>query len=243
MILLDDRAGSKDLALYMPRGKFTLCRLEFSDAAFSGRGPLGVCTVGIEIKKIPDLVDCIYSGRYAGHQLPGMLDNFDYCYLLAEGATRAGKLGTLEYMRRGRWVEPYGGQMKRTISQYDYRAWLNSIRVQAGVHVIESFGTKDSARYVETLYRWWQKPWNKHHSLHVFMEPMERAAVVKPSIKQQIAAQLPGIGWEKSARVARHFETVVDMLIADERDWMAIDGIGKILASRIVRELRGLGAK
>src|SRR5574341_1238250 len=113
MILLDDRAGSKDLAPFMPKSvPFTLTRLEYGDVAFSGRGPSGVCTVGVEIKKIPDLVDCIYSGRFAGHQLPGMLDTYDYCYLLVEGATRAGKLGTLEYRRAGgKWAEPYGGQM------------------------------------------------------------------------------------------------------------------------------------
>ena len=244
MILLDDRAGSKDLAPFMPAGKFALTRLEYGDAAFSGRGPSGVCVIGVEIKKIPDAVDCVYSGRYTGHQLPGMLESYDYSYLLVEGATRAGKLGVLEYLgRKGKWVEPYGGEMQRTISQHDFRAWLNTIRVQAGVHVLESFSSKDSAAYVTSLYRWWQKTWSKHHSLHVFMEPNERAHIARPSIKQQIAAQLPGIGWEKSARVAKHFETVVDMMIADERDWQAIEGIGKTIASRVVRELRGKGAR
>ena len=52
-----------------------------------------------------------------------------------------------------------------------------------------------------------------------------------------MAAQLEGIGWEKSAAVAARFATVLDMVVATEKEWQAVPGVGKTLAARAVQQL------
>lgn len=88
MILVDTRAGSKELiepleARGLPVDPVTL---EFGDVAFEGRGEHGKAVfVGIEYKKLSELVQAMNDGRFAGHQLPGMVQTYDYRYLLVEG--------------------------------------------------------------------------------------------------------------------------------------------------------------
>jgi excinuclease UvrABC nuclease subunit len=48
---------------------------------------------------------------------------------------------------------------------------------------------------------------------------------------------LPGIGIEKSAAVAAHFETVRALIEASPEQWQEIPGIGKTLAKKITEAL------
>ena len=58
-----------------------------------------------------------------------------------------------------------------------------------------------------------------------------------PNLVRRVAAQLEGIGWEKSAAVATRFATVLDMVVATEKEWQAVPGVGKTLAARAVQQL------
>jgi excinuclease UvrABC nuclease subunit len=58
--------------------------------------------------------------------------------------------------------------------------------------------------------------------------------LVPPSLRRRVAAELPGIGQQKSADVSRHFKTTQLMLEADVKEWRKVKGIGKTLAEKIV---------
>ena len=88
MILVDTRAGSNELIEPLLKAGLPVeeATLEFGDLAFLGRGEGGKkLTIGIEHKKMGDLVQSMTGGRLAGHQLPGMLGMYDRCWLIAEG--------------------------------------------------------------------------------------------------------------------------------------------------------------
>jgi len=106
---LDYRTGSGELEkLFLPYGiKVNRTKLEFGDLAFEGRGPHGACSIVIERKRITDLIQSMESRRLSGHQLPGMAERYDYCYLIVEGIWRPGQNGELE-IRNGSWSTGHG---------------------------------------------------------------------------------------------------------------------------------------
>ena len=73
MILIDPREGSKDLLPLMPLGLAHLSALPYTDACWNGLGPGGAAViVGVERKRVGDMLACLKDGRFVGHQLPGM---------------------------------------------------------------------------------------------------------------------------------------------------------------------------
>jgi DNA integrity scanning protein DisA with diadenylate cyclase activity len=96
----------------------------------------------------------------------------------------------------------------------------------------------ESATWLATLYRWWQKPWHEHGGhLSLGAQPDARLFLKSP-LTQRLANEIPGIGYEKSEGVAQKFKTVKAMVDAEQREWLTIPGIGKILAERAYRSLR-----
>ena len=240
MILLDPRAGSKDLLPFLPKRTTMLQQLEYGDAAFGGSGPDGPISIGIEIKKIGDAVDCMFSGRFAGHQLPGMVESYDRCYLLLEGNVKQGNHGHLLWYaaHKKKWVKPYGGSLRRPVRQQDFYQWVNTMAMMANIHLLWASDTRQAAQLVTAVYKWWQKPWAKHNSLKVFDTSKSYSPLTKVSTRRKLASQLPGIGWERSAAVAKYFPTTLDMILADEKDWASIDGIGKGIAKKVTKAIK-----
>jgi ERCC4-type nuclease len=56
-----------------------------------------------------------------------------------------------------------------------------------------------------------------------------------------MASQLPGID-RRAEKVAEHFGSVRAMVEAGEKEWQAIEGIGKVTARAVVRAIREEGA-
>jgi ERCC4-type nuclease len=244
MILVDDRAGSRELAPLLPKAKTQLTRLDFGDVMFLGSGPQGDVVIGIEHKTVGDVLSCIMDGRFAAHQLPGLKDSYHYSYLMVEGRTRQDKHGLLWWFHEAKrkWIQPQGGSQRKPLSMEAWDQWLNSMAIQGGITVIHTETKKQSAARIKTLARWWAKSWDKHSSLKVFNEASRiTAPLTKVSTRRLIAAQLPGVGWERSAAISRHFPTVLDMCLATPKDWEAIPGVGKKLAQSITEELNGGG--
>lgn len=241
-ILLDNRAGSKELAPLLPKAKTKLTRLEYGDIMFLGHGPDGPVAIGIEHKTVGDVVDCMFSGRFAAHQLPGLRDSYHYSYLMVEGRVRAGKDGLLWWFHetKKKWIQPYGGNLRRPVSLEAWDQWLNTMVIQGGITVKHTEGKKQSAQCIKSLSRWWGKEWHRHQSLKVFNEAQRvTTPLTKVSTRRLMAAQLPGIGWEKSAAIAKHFPSVLHMCLATPKEWQAIPGIGAKLAAQITKELQG----
>lgn len=105
MILVDDRAGSRDLVKHPPLDDPSvaeLTRLDSGDVCFVGHGPHGESVVGVELKSVSDLLSSRQNGRLQGvdGQIPEMLTGYDERWIVTYGTYRCGDTGDLEYMRR-----------------------------------------------------------------------------------------------------------------------------------------------
>ncbi len=239
MLLLDDRIGSKELdnVINVPHA---LVHLDYADACFAGNGPNNVSwNIGIERKTITDLLNSITTGRLVGHQLQGLLDQFDVIYLVVEGAWRIGpKTGLIEIYRGKRW-KAVGWNSQRFMGTA-ITSFLNSLAVMCNVHVWISQNKTQTGRWLSGIYKWWQKPWEAHKSLkHFHNVPAPVTKLCKPSRLQCVVKEFDGIGWEKAEDISKHFGTIIDFALTDEEELLKIQGIGKKLASKIVKDIRG----
>lgn len=239
MITVDDRTGSKELfdTIQAMHVEAVLKRLEFGDFVFDGHGPHGPCNVAIERKQLRDLLCCIQDGRFAAHQLPGMLDMYDYCYLIVEGRWSVDEktLELSESHHGGRHPVRLGPS--HTILYRELDNYLNSIATMSACRVKVSTSPAETVMQICDLYHWWQKPWGEHQSLKVLRKEPPRFAFFKPNLTQQMAACLPGIGYERSAAVAGRFKLPVDMVLATPAEWAEIPGIGKGIATKVVKSM------
>jgi len=235
VILVDSRVGSKDLV--KPLGSISkLAVLEFADAMFVGGGEGDKPVfVGIEIKTVKDALSCVSSGRFAGHQLPGLVKAYDVIYLLIEGAWRADREGLLEVPYGKRWRTVNLG--RRYFMWRDFELWLTSMESMGGLRLRFPYSRKETVETIRLLHRWWtHKDWGEHRS-HLVANKSGGVLGVRHSLKRRIAAQLDGVGETRSKAVAEHFNTIGEMFVAQPEEWMEIDGIGKVTAEKVVKEL------
>ncbi len=236
-VRLDDRIGSVELGpLFQPYGIEPLVtRLEYGDCDFHGNGPRGGCVICVERKRINDLVDCIQSKRLAGHQLPGMSRQYDYGYLVVEGAWRPAANGQLEIGHGGRWSSSYAGQINyRQVDNY-----LSTLEVCSGMIYRRTYDPLETVAVIVDLMRWWSKPWGDHHSHDVKYQPGDEGhhlRLVRPSQVELVARTLPGLD-RKAKRVAKHFKSVTAMVLADKAAWCRVDGVGPTGAAKIMEAL------
>jgi ERCC4-type nuclease len=240
-ILVDNRAGSKELYPLLKPAKLT--RMQFGDVMFMGDGPDGrPVPIGIEHKTLADVLKCITDARFAGVQLPGLVSNYEYVYLVIQGLHRpCHKTGRLLVPRKKRgklvWEPVQLGY--RAYTWNDLESWLTTMEVKAGVVVRRCNNRQDSALFIQGLYRWWTaKGWDRHMAHLQFHQPeVDKMLLTRPTLLRRIAAQIPGIGWTKSAAVEEHFGSVLNMVMANVEDWQEIPGIGKKLAKDSVDAL------
>jgi ERCC4-type nuclease len=119
-------------------------------------------------------------------------------------------------------------------------SYLNTLQILAGVYVWQSGTARSTAQWLVNLYHWWSsKPVDAHKS-HV--APHVKCAQLntkKPPLVQRVAAELSGVGFGRSKAVAKRFGGLMEMVLASEEDWKGIEGIGKVLAKRIIKEVHG----
>lgn len=239
MLRLDSRTGSGELEkLFKPYGiQPLLCRLDFGDMDWIGNGPSGECAVVVERKRIDDLIQSMQSKRLSGHQLPGMAEQYDYCYLIVEGIWKCGDDGNL--------LVSNGGWHKRGIAYRAVTSYLSTLQLKAGVNVWRSVNEYETVSYVIDQYRWWtQKRWAEHQAHEAVYAPADptvgRRLTFRPreiSLLEKMSMQLPGVD-KKAREVAESFKSVQQMANADVERWIKIKGIGKTGAERIVEAIR-----
>lgn len=243
MLLIDRRTGSVDLSEPLKRLGVAceVVTLPFGDVALVGRGEdERPTTVGVEVKTVGDLLNSMTTGRLSGHQLPGLLASYDWVWVLVEGLHRPDPAnGLLLTLRGGHWLPVELGSR-----HYLYREmalYLLSLVIRGGVHVQHTQSRVETVRWLASLDSWWAKPWSEHrgHLALYHKTGVWPHTFVPPSLVRRIAAELPGVGWERSGAVSDHFKSVLEMVRASETDWQEIDGIGKTLAKRIVSALEG----
>ena len=240
MILLDRRIGSSDL--YQPLRAFGLAveltTLDVADVAWLGRGPGDEpVACGVEIKRIGDLIQSIHSGRLSGHQLPKLIRDYPHAWLLVEGRYRSGGDGLLETKQGAQWL-PHGNG-RRPLMYREIEGFLTTLELRAGIHLRRTWDRPETAAVLAGLYHWWTGKAYEDHRAHVALHGtiQDSQLIYKPSLRRRIAAELPGIGVEKSGAIADHFPTVRAMVEAGGEEWQTIPGIGKGLATKIVTSL------
>jgi ERCC4-type nuclease len=232
--------------------RVTSARLIGGDVCFDGLGANGKrLSVGIERKRLhpknSDIISSIRTGRYAGHQLPEMNDLYDDCYLIVEGYGRCGEDGALEALVTnardtgpnlgGHWMAVTLGNSVIRYTELEH--WINTLTRCTKVHVYKSSTPWETAAQILSLYTHYQKPLEDHHGHEQLHVPQTTATIGKASFVRRVAAQLTGIGWDKSAQIDLAFNSVAQMCEAGPGDWSRLKGIGKVLANRIVDQLHG----
>lgn len=246
MILLDDRIGSKELLpLFRPFGiDVEATRLESADAAFAGYGPTGDVMVGIERKRISDLIQSMREKRLSGFQLPRLLEDYAYVFIIVEGMWKPGPRGEIQTWQ-GKGFKPlYNGGQSILYAEVDN--YLTGLSLRAGVEVKRSGSPEETVVQIVNLFKSFQKKWKDHHSHSQVYAPVPtprkaqfrpRQLTDKQKVLRDMAAQLPGID-RKCELVMEKFGTVRRMFEASELEWKQIDGIGDVLAKQSVRLLR-----
>lgn len=192
MILIDDRAGSKELISYPPLDKYScLSRLstgntKSADVAFLANGPLGPEMIGAEVKSIDDLVDSLESSRLQGlnGQMEQMCQDYSpgFRWLLVYGQyrpssepvlTKEGKPSFLlqiyrdnkgKINRRPGWFTKKLGN--RAVPYGYIEGFLSGPALPSlGFNLHRVNTIEEAAVWIYILYHTWSKSWNDHKSL------------------------------------------------------------------------------
>jgi ERCC4-type nuclease len=247
-ITVDDRTGSVDLFPILRRLGLpcTLGRISFGDISFIGTGNEGVpVPIGVEYKKVRDVLQCMTDGRFAGHQLPGLVNSYSQIYLLIEGEIRPHpSTGILEIKsHKGFWYEGMVGT--RRFMYRDLAKWLLTMSIKGGLSIAQTSTLQETSVWLSALYNWWggdgNGGWDSHKS-HLafnvsadirFGAGRDRALLVRPSVLRRIAAELPGVGYEKSGEIEKFFGSMEALFFATESDIACVPGIGKGIAAKV----------
>jgi ERCC4-type nuclease len=245
MIYIDRREGSKDLAPLL-RVPNIIVTLDFGDAMFGGNAESGPILIGIERKKLPDLLGSIASGRLVGHQIPGMMKAYEVNYLIVEGIWKGDRgSGELTISKDGGRTFRQASFGKRTWTEAGVYNFLTSIETHTSMHYRLTRDAKGTARMIEYLESWWGKRWESHRSqmalyggTKVNYTPQQVSLMPNQPISyvRKFAAQLPNIA-AKAIEVDKHFKSVAEMFAADVVEWQRVPGIGKVIANNVWRIL------
>lgn len=260
MISVDDRIGSIELVPHLqdlapslikpssniPIPRITATRLLSGDICFDGIGKDRFTSIGIERKRIRDMMNSIRTGRYAGSQLPDMLGMYHHNYLIIEGYYRCGMSGELEVLAThaestspnlgGKWIPLTIGN--QTFRYFELDHFISTLETHTPVRVRRTCTDIQTACDILSIYTHHQKPPEDHHAHEAMHQPQTYATIGKAGLVRKVAACLYGIGWERSANVAVKFSTVYDMVMAGPEEWK-MPGIGKTLAQRAFDQIRG----
>lgn len=228
--------------------------LTAGDFCFSGNGPKGPALIGIERKRLSDMLSSLRTQRFVGEQLPKLINHYEFIYLVIEGRFRTNWYTGMIEERWGKdWTTVSVGSQQFLGLELD--SFLNSLSVSP-VRVRHTRDEKETIEFVVSLHHTFSKPWDEHAKKLVGIHtPPEYALVGKASTVRRGAYALTGIGWERSGAVEQHFSSIADMCAKDvpcpehcgygryektlPREYEKIDGFGKVLSKRIVAELHG----
>lgn len=234
---VDTRAGSKDYIEPLRRRGVTVeaAWLEAGDMEIIGQGPDGPIMVGVEHKKIPDLIQCIRNGRFAD-QLRKMREYYGVSWLLLEGrmSVRRGKL----HIRKGHVWKAHQGD----VSLPEIFGYISTVCHAGGILLMRTEDQTETVEWLRSLNNWWSlKKWEQHRAHLDFYKPEQIGGnpLLPPTLVQKVASMLPGLGSARAYAVSQQFDTVREMMQATATEWEAVDGIGKKGAANLVRVIGG----
>ncbi len=247
MLLIDPRIGSGDLPSYLRqirtmKGKYKKQRLFSADAALIGNGPESFpVRVGVERKRVSDLIQCIHNGRFAGTQLPRMQKMYNRIWLVIEGPYKRGESGEVHVpkgKKRGKvtWGPLPGAGMMYVGLEH----WLIGMAEGCDVRWVKTGSAMETARFLAFLHSWWETPWDKHRA-HIAFDtsaPGAKIRTEKAPFKARVAKESIGLSTVLGRRASDHFSSARTMFNAGVGEWVKIDGIGGPTAEAVVAEIR-----
>ncbi len=241
---VDPRIGSGDLYDYLigMGVPAQVKQLDFGDVAWTGQGPYErPVPVGVEVKTVEDVLSCIVSKRFAGHQLPGLLETYERRYLLVQGVWTTDSKGSLLIQKPGRGGLAPADVAERTWKFSQLVGWLHTMEM-AGMQVAYARDRVGVAGTIAVWWHWWHEPWRAHTSHQAVYLPELRSdplTAYTATRKMKVASILAdGVGFERAQAASSHFASIHAMVNAEPAEWMQVAGIGSILANRIVDEIR-----
>lgn len=236
------KSGTNMLALVQSHRDHPIAKskhLPAGDFCFAGEGPKGPCLVGIERKRIKDMLSSIRNGRYAGEQIPKMIDHYDFRFLVIEGRYRTNWHSGILEERYGRDYAPVLVG-KSTFLGLELDSFLISNVLCTPIRVQRTRDPQETVEFVMSLHHRFNKSWddNMKHVAAIH-EPEQYATVGKASTVRRVAHTLSGLGWERSGTVEQHFDSVADMVAATPGEWSKLPGFGKVLSQRVWDQLHG----
>lgn len=216
-------------------------KLDGGDVMFLGKGPNeSEVTIGVEFKKLRDLLSSLRSKRMQGHQLHE-LQAYDFRFLLVEGDWKHSDSG-LVTMRSGYkdW-SPVPGRF--SASELDKA--LLGLTLRGGLHGVKETSTRrESIRWLTSLYHnFTDMEWDEHSSHLGLYRPV---GLVRPSPFREFISGIPSVGLKRSKAVEMFFlnphtkKASPRKAVAARADvWQRIDGVGKKGAEAIDRFLEG----
>jgi ERCC4-type nuclease len=163
--------------------------------------------VGIEFKKIQDLVTSLRDGRLIDTQASGMAGpqgDYDIAWLLIEGEWSTNNEGlVIEPFFRGK--KKHWRVVKGRMHASEMRKRLFTLAMKGGFHVWFTHDRRATLAFLLDLVRWCQdKSFNDHqtlltaHATQGFVPISDFRAIVKD--------RFPGVGLRASLAVERHFK-------------------------------------
>lgn len=229
-VRVDDRVGSRHLALPLQNFdiKTRLVRLDYGDVWFEGWQRGKISRIGVELKRVDDLIQSMLSKRLIDRQLPGMAEAYDVRYLLVEGCWRPSDMGGIEILRcRGDWCGWRPARTSLTYSQLN--RFLITMAQYGGVAVWRSSGLDETVTMISDLFHWWQKRKHRAH-LGFYTPPMYDTNALDPDANRKrlrrMAEHLPHVGWFRGIDIARHFDSIDEMINAPIKRWVRIPDFG-----------------
>ncbi len=220
--------------------------LSTGDFCFAGTGPDGDCLIGVERKRIKDMLSSLRTGRLA-EQLVEMVKYYEYSFLILEGTFRTNWHSGLLEDRFGRDYSPvYVG--KSIFLGLELESALSSIMATTPVRYIRTRSERETVEWVVSLNHAFSKPWDQQLAkVTAIHQPEQYATVGKASTIRRVTNALSGLGWERSGTLEQNFNSVWDMMsvnpececIRPARDYERLPGFGKVLSKRVWNQLHG----
>lgn len=205
-LLVANESGSKELVkplqdMGLPAHAVTHSVLPFGDVAFMGRGEGGApLYIGIELKKVGELVTSLRTKRLQGHQLLGLIKDFDRRYLLIEGDFHHDESGrATEFRGKGRPRPMHGAPNAVTFEQE-----ILNIQTRGGCWVRHTTTRRDTLRFILACFRYWtDKDLDEHKShLAVYAPDLDKGLLTPPSdFRKALQVLLPGVGFAASKHI------------------------------------------
>ncbi len=238
MLFVDPRLGSYELVKPLRAAGLDVddsVQLD-CDIYFTGRGEGSTpITIGVEHKKIGDLINSLNTERLQGLQMPRMLSTYDRNWLVIEGEwqhDREGRVTT--WKKRG-----MRGVVRGAPPAIELEKRLLTLETRGGFRVRHCLSRRDTVRFITALYRFWTDRALDEHKSHLALHApdLDRRLLAPFSTKREIAARLPSIGYERSGEVDRYFRSIKKMINAPAEEWLKIASIGKGIAQKVVAEI------